>query len=97
MTIRDVPWTLPLQVTLRSGLQRTFSSVYEALDFLEHEWPLKRGERCQRAAASCTRALNRMTPAAVAREDFVAACLEAQMPAVMRAPLPHGRTRQHGS
>ena len=45
MTIRDVPWTHPLKVTLRSGLERTFGSVYEALDFLEHEWPLKRGAR----------------------------------------------------
>jgi len=29
----------------RSDLERTFGSVDEALDFLESEWPLKRGER----------------------------------------------------
>lgn len=97
MTIRDVPWTHPLKVTLRSGLERTFSSVYEALDFLEHEWPLKQGERYDRAVSSCRRALNRMTPAAVAREAFIAACLEADMPAIMAAPLPHGRSTQRGT
>lgn len=94
MTIRDVPWTLPLKVTLPNGLERTFSSVYEALDFLEHEWPFKRGERHDRAVACCQRALNRMTPGAVAREAFIAACFEADMPAVMIAPLPYGRSRQ---
>lgn len=97
MTIRDVPWTHPLKVTLRSGLERTFGSVYEALDFLEHEWPLKRGARYERAVFSCRRALNRMTPAAVAREAFIAACLEAGLPAVMAAPLPHGRSVQRGA
>lgn len=96
MTIRDIPWTLPLRVTLSSGLDRTFSSVYEALDFLEHEWPLKRGERYDRAVACCQRALNRMTPPAVAREAFVAACLEAGMPSVMVVPPPSVRTTGRG-
>lgn len=87
MTPRDVPWNHPLRATLRCGLERTFSSVYDALDFLENEWPLRHGERHDRAVSSCRRALKRMTPAAVAREAFVAACLEAGMPVVMIAPL----------
>ncbi|WP_275789323.1 DUF982 domain-containing protein [Pararhizobium gei] len=92
MTIRDIPWTHPLKVRLQNGLERTFCSVHEALDFLENEWPLKRGERYDRAVTACRRALNRMTPAAVAREAFIAACLEAGMPAVVAAPLPYART-----
>ncbi|MCV9965682.1 DUF982 domain-containing protein [Pararhizobium sp. BT-229] len=97
MTIRDIPWTHPLKVTLCSGLERTFSTVYEALDFLENEWPLKRGERYDRAVVCCQRALKRMTPPAVAREAFVAACLEAGMPAVMAAPLPYGKSSHSGA
>lgn len=96
MAVRDVLWTHPLKVTLRSGLERTFGSVYEALDFLQNEWPLKQGERYGRAISSCRRALDRMTPAAVAREAFIAACQEADMPAVMAAPLPYGRSSQRG-
>lgn len=96
MTIRDVAWTLPLKVTLQNGLERTFSSVYEALDFLEHEWPCKRGERHDRAVVCCQRALNRMTPPAVAREAFVAACLESGMPAVMAVPLPYRQSSRRG-
>jgi hypothetical protein len=85
MPARDVLWTLPLTVTLPSGLERTFSNVYEAALFLENEWPLKRGMRYDRAVSACRRALNQMTPLAVAREVFIAACLEANVPVAMAA------------
>jgi hypothetical protein len=80
MITRDVAWPIPLKVRLQNGLNRRFSSVYEALDFLESEWPLKKGERHDRAISLCHRALKGMTPPAAAREEFVAACLEAGMP-----------------
>ncbi|MQW87115.1 DUF982 domain-containing protein [Sinorhizobium saheli] len=83
MLLNEIPWAIPLTVRLSNGLMRTFTSVYEALDFLGHEWPQRKGERYERAVRTCRRALKRMTPAAVAREAFVAACLEAGMPVVM--------------
>ncbi|WP_051440843.1 hypothetical protein M728_004373 (plasmid) [Ensifer sp. WSM1721] len=86
MLLNEIPWTIPLTVRLSNGLTRTFTSVYEALDFLENEWPLRKGERYERAVRTCQRALNRMTPAAVAREAFIAACLEAGMPLVVNTP-----------
>jgi hypothetical protein len=86
MLLSEIPWTVPLTVRLSNGLTRTFTSVYEALDFLENEWPLRKGERYERAVRTCRRALNRMTPAAVARETFISACLEAGMPLVMNTP-----------
>jgi hypothetical protein len=87
MTITDVLWTVPLKVRLQNGLERTFRSVYEALDFLEHEWPLKRGERHQRAVSVCRRALNCMVPPVVAQESFIAACLEAGMSSARIEPI----------
>lgn len=94
MLLNETPWTIPLTVRLSNGLTHTFASVYEALDFLENEWPLRKGERYERAVRTCRRALNRMTPAAVAREAFIAACLEAGMPLVMAPPArePQGDT-----
>jgi hypothetical protein len=86
MNIPDLPWPVPLVVRLQCGVERTFSSVYEALDFLENEWPLRRGERYERAVRLCRGALNKQTPSAVAREAFVCACLEAGMPVVARPP-----------
>ncbi|ASY59988.1 hypothetical protein SS05631_b58960 (plasmid) [Sinorhizobium sp. CCBAU 05631] len=79
---------------LSNGLERTFTSVYEAVDFLENEWPLRKGERYERALRTCLRALNRMTPAAVAREAFIAACLEAGMPLVMVTPRHEPRSAE---
>ncbi len=96
MTIRDVPWTVPLQVSLQNGLKRSFAGVYEALDFLENEWPLNRGERHDRAISVCTLALKRMRPAAVAREEFIAACFEAGMKIGQVAPHRRGISRLEG-
>lgn len=91
MSRRDILWSHPLNVTLQAGVDRTFSSVYEALNFLENEWPLKRGDRYDRAILICRRALSGLVPTEVAREAFVAACLESGMPAVTVAPLHHRR------
>ena len=85
MPLNDVPWTRPVTIRLQCGLERTFTGVYDALDFLENEWPLRHGERHDRAVKICRRALNGILPAAIAREAFMAACLEAGMPAVMTA------------
>lgn len=88
MNIPDLPWSVPLTIRLQCGLERTFASVYEALDFLENEWPMRRGQRYERAVRTCRGALNKSTPAAVAREAFIAACLEAGMPLVAAPAMP---------
>ena len=88
MNVRDVPWNPPLRVTLQSGLQRTFASAYEALDFLENEWPIRQGRRYEGALNSCGRALARSTPASVAREAFIAACVEAGVTVSGDGPQP---------
>lgn len=38
--MREVPWRVPLSVTLQNGMNRQFCGVYDALDFLENEWPM---------------------------------------------------------
>ena len=94
MSKRDIPWSHPLKVTLRDGMDRTFASVYDALDFLENEWPPKRGDCYDRAILACRRGLSGMAPPEVAREAFIAACLETGLPAVTGAPLPYRRSGQ---
>ena len=86
MNIPDLPWRAPVRVRLQCGLERTFLSVHDAPDFLENEWPLRRGERYDRALRRCRGALTRMVPTEMAREAFIAACLEAGMPMVMTGP-----------
>jgi len=84
MFINDVPWRVPVAIHLQCGLERTFHTAFDALDFLENEWPLRHGERYDRAIDKCRGAISRAVPAEVAREAFIAACLEAGMPAVGR-------------
>lgn len=87
MNIPDIPWRAPVKVRLQCGLERTFLSVHDALDFLETEWPLRRGERYERAVRKCGAALRRMVPAEMAREAFIAACLEAGMPMIVTGAM----------
>lgn len=86
MNIPDMPFRAPVNIRLQNGLQHSFQNVYDALDFLENEWPLRRGERYRRAVAQCRGAINKLVPVEVAREAFIAACLEAGMPLVMVGP-----------
>lgn len=80
MRLLDFPWSIALVVSLQNGTEHIFHGPYDALDFLENEWPLRHGQKYHRAIRSCRGALNKMTPPALAREDFAAACLEAGMP-----------------
>jgi len=47
--LADIFFATPLHVCLSGGLVRTFDSVNDTLDFLENEWPPRRGERYRRA------------------------------------------------
>jgi hypothetical protein len=99
MPLNDVPWTRPVRIRLQCGLERTFSGAYDALDFLENEWPFRHGQRHDRAVKVCRGALNGSIAAVVARDAFAAACLEAGMPTMMdtrdRKPSGHPRPPPH--
>lgn len=77
----------PLSVQMKDGTRQIFASVNDVLDFLEGEWTIYRGRKYSRAVQTCRRALNRMTPVAIAREAFVEACRDAGMPTDAERPL----------
>jgi hypothetical protein len=78
--LAEIYFSVPVSVRFLNGLNRTFNGLHDTLDFLEHEWPLRHGERYRLACEKCRAALSRQTPVAIAREAFVAACLEAGLP-----------------
>lgn len=82
MPLQDVLWTVSVTVRLTNGMHRSFHSLFDTLDFLEHEWPLKNSARHRKAVSSCRTALNTPSHADVSREDFIAACLEAGFPTI---------------
>jgi hypothetical protein len=75
--IIEVAWIDPLEVQLQSGLNRMFRSVNDARLFLEDEWPIRHGSHYERALMFCRAAEARQVSSEVAREAFLAACLEA--------------------
>lgn len=76
--MKEALWHVPLAVTLQNGMPRRFCGAYEALDFLENEWP-GQGKWCRRATRDCRAALSGILSAEVARNSFVAACGEASL------------------
>jgi hypothetical protein len=94
MKIIDIPWHLPITVRLQNGAERRFGGAYEALDFLENEWPVRKGRHYESAKSLCRAALNRSISTEVAREAFIASCLEAGLDWSVghdHIPLPRGR------
>ena len=41
MLFNKVPWRAPVKIRLQCGLERIFTTVFGALEFLENEWLLR--------------------------------------------------------
>lgn len=93
--MKEVSWRIPLWVTLQNGMRRQFCGPYDALDFLEHEWP-SHGAQQARAIAACRAALHHSEYANSARNSFMAACIEASL-ACSEAVNFHSRVRFKGA
>ncbi|WP_072597145.1 DUF982 domain-containing protein [Sinorhizobium americanum] len=74
--MKEVRWRGPLWVTLQNGMRRQFCGPYDALDFLENEWP-SHGPLHARAVRACREALRHAEYVSSARNCFMAACVEA--------------------
>lgn len=89
MTTRDVNWSKPVNVCFANGVERSFHSIHDTIDFLENEWPKRGGAYHDAAVVTCRSALNHETPPAVAREIFKTACLEAGLKVRRLQETPH--------
>lgn len=77
MMLNSVRWFAPVMVSFLPGAERQFDCVHDALDYLEHEWPISGGRHREHAKRALRAALARQLSAEEAREAFVAACVEA--------------------
>lgn len=96
MTEYDFTWNRPIELELPCGLTRRFQNAYDALDFLDAEWPTRRGPAYEQAIRLCRNALTGTRAAELARAAFIAAAEEAGMrqatdPARLVSFLPQGR------
>ncbi|MDL2409623.1 DUF982 domain-containing protein [Rhizobium calliandrae] len=83
----ELVWMTPVSVRMKDGVAQIFASVNDALDFLEGDWNIYRGRKYNRAVQTCRRALNRVTPVAIARDAFIDACHDAGMSTAADGPL----------
>ena len=72
-------WNRPVELELTCGLTRRFQNAYDALDFLDAEWPTRRGPAYEQAVRLCRNALRGVRTAELARAAFIAAAEEAGM------------------
>jgi hypothetical protein len=79
MNEADFTWNVPVELELPCGLTRRFQNAYDALDFLDAEWPTRRGPAYGRAVRLCRNALRGAKAAELARSAFIAAAEEAGM------------------
>jgi hypothetical protein len=79
MTDYVFSWNRPVELELPCGLTRRFQNAYDALDFLDAEWPTRRGPAYQQAIRLCRNALSDAHTAELARAAFIAASEEAGM------------------
>lgn len=99
--MKEALWRAPLRVSLQNGMPRLFRGPYDALDFLEHEWP-SHGKWHHRAIRDCRAALSGIVAAEIARASFAAACAEASLAlcdanaaGVSKSPAKAADKRQH--
>ena len=72
-------WNKPVHIVMQSGLARSFRHPYDALDFLEYEWPVRRCAAREQAVKWCARALEAKRFTALSRSAFQLAAHRAGM------------------
>lgn len=69
--MKDVKWSEPVIIALQNGIPRKFQSVYDAYDFLLHEWAVPLGKLYHDAVDHCKATLYSGGCGERAREAFV--------------------------
>ena len=82
MTNDAFSWKQPVHLELHCGLARRFSDAHDTLDFLEQEWPTRRGPAYERALRHCRIALSDSRALGEARSALIAAAREAGLATV---------------
>lgn len=77
MLLNDMPFLRPFIVKMHGGLEHKFLNAYDALDFLENEWPMRAGPFYEAAVRACRETLAGTGSVMAARAALVAACFEA--------------------
>lgn len=88
----EMPFSRPFSVRMPSGLERIFLNAYDALDFLENEWPARSGPFHAAAVSACQATLKGYGSCRRASEALFDACVEAGLEPMPTDPpaVSHG-------
>lgn len=75
--IAEVRWTAPVAIRIGNRSSEFIHGPAEAIDYLEHRWPLHDGPTLETAKRRCVEAMNHLAHIESAREAFIAAAAEA--------------------
>lgn len=75
----SVVWPQPVLVRIGYGSSEVVDGPGRAIEMLQHRWPSRRGLHYERAKNACILAAARNSSPHVAREEFIAAALEADV------------------
>ena len=75
----NISWTEPVRIRIGHGISIGIDGPQSALNAMTQRWPKERGEQYDRARKLCMAALGRRVSASAIRDDFIAACLEAEI------------------
>ncbi|NLS03598.1 DUF982 domain-containing protein [Rhizobium sp. P32RR-XVIII] len=75
----DAQWTAPVAIRIGKRPPEYICGPAEAIDLLEHRWPLNYGPHLDAAKRRCVEAMNHMAHIEVAREAFICAAAEAHV------------------
>lgn len=70
-------WSDPVYIRIGYGASELVQSPSVAMDYLQHRWPIERGEAYRKALQSCELATRDLLDIETARMDFIAAAKEA--------------------
>jgi hypothetical protein len=75
----EVRWAAPVAIRIGKRPSEFIHGPAEAIDYLEHRWPLHDGPHLDAAKRRCVEAMNHMAHIENAREAFIAAAAEAHV------------------
>ena len=72
-------WSAPVHVVIGNGPSETIFGPEAAVQYLRSGWPIRNSLRHSKALRACTAATHRRAPPDLARDVFIAACVEADL------------------
>ncbi|CCM76063.1 DUF982 domain-containing protein [Rhizobium mesoamericanum] len=77
--VTEPMWAAPVAIQIGTRPSEFIHGPAEAVDYLEHRWPIQNSVHLEAAKRRCVEAMNYLAHMEAARDAFVAAAAEAEV------------------